>query len=277
MMVSMQASQSRKRPCRSRLLPIRTICLAAALCVPCHLAISQVGSAQFANAAGLLTQMSAAFSGPVAVHKVQLSGEATWHAGSLEDAGAVSLTASDSGSAQMQLNLATTGQVTEIQTGVGSRARCQWSGADGVPHNLGPGNCWRPALWFLPALSLQPSVLSADQSLIDLGEGPVGSGGSKYRHLQGQIIPAATTTSSKALSQLIARTTSDIGIDPASYLPAVLMYSVHPNNGAPVSIAIEVHYSDYRIVNGVRIPFHIQRYVNGALQLDIRVSSATIG
>jgi hypothetical protein len=56
----------------------------------------------------------------------------------------------------------------------------------------------------------------------------------------------------------------------------VLAYSIHPDNGAPVAIAIEVHYSDYHAVNGVQIPFLIQRYVNGALQLEIQVSSAQI-
>lgn len=70
--------------------------------------------------------------------------------------------------------------------------------------------------------------------------------------------------------------TTDIGLDTVSLLPAVLAYSVHPDNGAPVSIAIEIHYSDYRTVSGVQIPFHIQRYVNGFLQLDILVSSAAV-
>jgi hypothetical protein len=60
-------------------------------------------------------------------------------------------------------------------------------------------------------------------------------------------------------------------------LPAVLAYTVHPDNGAQgVTIAIEVHYSDYRTVNGVQVPFLIQRYVNGSLQLEISVSSAQI-
>jgi hypothetical protein len=65
-------------------------------------------------------------------------------------------------------------------------------------------------------------------------------------------------------------------LDTVTLLPAVLTYSLHPDNGAQFEIAVEVHYSDYRAVNGVHIPFLIQRYVNGSLQLEIRVSSAEI-
>jgi hypothetical protein len=69
---------------------------------------------------------------------------------------------------------------------------------------------------------------------------------------------------------------TDIYLNPTSLLPAVLAYSVRPDNGAPTAIAIEVHYSNYRTVNGIQIPFTIQRYVNGALQLEIQVSAAQI-
>ncbi len=56
----------------------------------------------------------------------------------------------------------------------------------------------------------------------------------------------------------------------------VLAYSVQPDKGPATKIAIEIRYSDYRAVNGATIPFHIQRYVNGSLQLDIQISSAQI-
>lgn len=246
------------------------------LAYPADAALAQGAAPQPVNAASALAQLSTAFSGPHVVHSVQLSGTAGWYAGSLEDSGTASLTASSDGSAQMQLALDATGQVTETQTGTGLGAQCQWSGADGVSHAVDAGNCLRSALWFLPALSLQPSALSSQQVFADLGMGTVGSGETVYHHLQGQIVPSGSAPSSQVLSELIQRTTTDIGLDPASSLPAVLAYSVHPNNGAQLSIAIEIHYSDYQAVSGVQVPFHIQRYVNGALQLDILVSSATV-
>jgi len=227
---------------------------------------------------GAITQVSTAFSGQLVVHKVQLSGGVTYYAGSLKDSGTVTLTATDDGSAQMQLSLGATGQIAETQTGSGSHARCQWLGANQVSHAVDLGNCWRPALWFLPTFSLQPSLLSTEQVFADLGAGTVGSGDAVYHHLQGAVVPtkAASAANSRAFASLITRSTTDIGIDPSSSLPAVLAYSVHPNTGVQVPIAIEVRYSNYQTVSGAQIPFHIERYVNGSLQLDILLSSATI-
>ena len=72
------------------------------------------------------------------------------------------------------------------------------------------------------------------------------------------------------------RSATDIGLDPTTMLPAVLAYEVHPDNGASTPISIEAHYSNYQDVNGVKIPFLIQRYVNNSLQLEISLTSAQV-
>jgi hypothetical protein len=230
---------------------------------------------QGASAGNVLGHWSAAFSGVKVVQKVQLSGNATWHVGGLEDTGTVTLTASSDGSSQMQLALATAGQRSETQTGLGSSASCRWAGNDGVSHNVDLSNCWRPALWFLPSFSFQPSLASSNRGDVDLGVGTVGSDAKVYRHLQSQIIPSGLP--STFATSITQQSTTDLGLDPATLLPAVLAYTVHPDNGAQgVTIAIEVRYSDYRTVDGVQIPFLIRRYLNGSLQLEISVSSAQI-
>ncbi len=234
----------------------------------------QTGSATTA-APPLMSQVAAAFAGNQVIHQVQLTGSATWYAGSIEDSGTVNLSASINGSSQMQLSLSETGTKTEIQTGMGI---CSWTGNDGVLHAIQSGACSRPVLWFLPALSLfsLPSQLQFGTPVHnDLGLGPVGSGESNYRHWQSTISPPNGMPSTLT-SDLVKQSTTDIGLDPNTLLPAMLAYSVHPDNGAPAWIAFEVHYSDYQAVNGVQIPFHIQRYVNGSLQLDIQLSSAQV-
>jgi hypothetical protein len=232
-----------------------------------------------ANPNSTLGQLAAAFSGGQVVQQIQLTGTATWTAGSLVDSGTAALTASTTGSSQMQLNLASTGQRTETQTGTGSSAVCQWAGSDGVAHQLSVESCWRPALWFLPAISLQPSLLQNSTGVVDLGAGTVGASTNIYRHLQGGLLASGLPTGfSTSLATAIAQqSTEDLGLDPASLLPAVLAYTVHPDNGASTPIAIEIHYSNYQTVNGVQIPFLIQRYINGSLQLSIVVSSAQVG
>jgi len=94
-----------------------------------------------ANPNSTLGQLAAAFSGGQVVQQIQLTGTATWTAGSLVDSGTAALTASTTGSSQMQLNLASTGQRTETQTGTGSSAVCQWAGSDGVAHQLSVESC----------------------------------------------------------------------------------------------------------------------------------------
>jgi hypothetical protein len=115
--------------------------------------------------------------------------------------------------------------------------------------------------------------MSSNVGFIDSGSGVVGSG-TAYRRLRGQFSP--TGMSAKLAGDIEKRSKTDIGLDPITFLPAVLAYSVHPDNGAPIQVAIEVHYSDYRTVDGTQIPFHIERYVNGYLQLDIHVTSAEV-
>lgn len=235
---------------------------------------AQQASPPATNADNVLQQLTTAFSNGQIVRQVQLTGTATWHAGSLEDSGTVSLTASTDGSSQMQLVLGTTGAKSETQTGAGSDASCQWAGADGVAHQIASDNCWRPAVWFLPTLSLQRSLLPDYLESADLGMGTVGSGTASYRHLQSQLV--FTGLPAKMTTDITHQSTTNLGLDPVSLLPAVLTYSVHPDSGAQVPITIEVRYSDYRATNGAQIPFHIQRYVNGSLQLDILVSSAQV-
>jgi hypothetical protein len=231
-----------------------------------------------ASATGALSQMAASFSGGQIVGQVQLTGTATWTLGSLQDSGTVTLTASSSGSSQMQLNLASTGQRTETQTGAGSSAMCQWAGPDGIGHQISANNCWRSALWFLPPVSLQPSLLAANVGIVDLGESTVGSGSSIYRHLQSTLISSELPTGSPTspAGTLSAQSTEDFGLDPNSFLPAVLTYSILPDSGSSIPIVVEVHFSNYQTVNGVQVPFLIQRYMNGSLQLVITINSVQI-
>jgi hypothetical protein len=227
-----------------------------------------------ASATTLLNQLSTAFSSGNVVHQVQLTGTANWHVGSLEDTGTATLSAATNGSSQLRLSLSSAGARTEAQTGQGSDLSCTWTGDDAVAHTMDPGNCWRPVIWFLPPLSLQPSLLPSYFGAVDLGTGQVGTGSGTYRHLQGELVLPNLKT--KLTSDIMLRSTADLGLDPASLLPSVLTYSIRPDNGDPIPIGIEIRYSNYQTLNGVKIPFTIERYVNGSLQLEIAVSSAQV-
>ena len=233
---------------------------------------SQTAVPQQTNATAILTQLANAFSAGMPVARVQLSGSANWYAGSLQDSGTVTLTVAASGAATMQLSLAAKGSWTESQSDFGMGMTCQWAGNDAVLHQGDGMNCVRPTAWFLPSVSLQPALIPTSIGVADLGTGTVGSG--TYRHLQSQAVITAMPTAVLPLS--VEASTTDVGVDPNTLLPAVLIYQVHPDNGAQVNIPIEVHFSNYQKIGGVEIPFVIERYVNGSLQLEIHVNSAQI-
>jgi hypothetical protein len=68
----------------------------------------------------------------------------------------------------------------------------------------------------------------------------------------------------------------DFYLDPVSLLPLAIAFKVHPDKDMNTEIPTEVRFADYRVVNGARVPFHIQRLLNGSLVLDIVVTSATL-
>jgi hypothetical protein len=55
-----------------------------------------------------------------------------------------------------------------------------------------------------------------------------------------------------------------------------LKYTIHPDSNSSVNLAVEVRYSNYKDVSGVELPMHIERYVNGSLQLSIDINSAAV-
>jgi hypothetical protein len=70
--------------------------------------------------------------------------------------------------------------------------------------------------------------------------------------------------------------TMDFYLDFASLLPLAITFNPHPDNDSNVDIRTEVRFADYRAVNGVLVPFRIQRLVNDGLVLDLTVTNATI-
>jgi len=68
----------------------------------------------------------------------------------------------------------------------------------------------------------------------------------------------------------------DIFFDATTLLPAALTLNTHPDNDAGLDIRIEIRFSDYRVVNGVQTPFHVQKYLNNGLVLDLQISTVSL-
>jgi hypothetical protein len=43
-----------------------------------------------------------------------------------------------------------------------------------------------------------------------------------------------------------------------------------------LDIPVAIYYSDYRDVSGSKIPFHVQKYLNGTLIFDVHLDSVVL-
>ena len=216
-----------------------------------------------------LPQIAQAFSQGQPVHSVVLSASAQWTAGSDSESGNATLTASADGSFSVQLQLPKSSR-TESQTSFAAGQSCTWSGNDGVVHVTPLHNCLSSVAWFLPSISLlggqQPSQITTT----------IGTASATgLLDIQQQRQPAANSSSfySALLTQL---GTTHLYLDANTYLPTGLFFNMHPDDNSGADIPMHVVFSDYQQVNGVMIPFRIQRYLNGTLNLDLTVTQASV-
>ena len=236
-----------------------------ALCSFCFYASAQ------SSASAALAQLDQIMFSSLPVQKVVLSGQVAWTVGSSQDSGPVTLTADIKGNVISDYVLGKSGEHKDIVE-AGPLSACTLALPGKTIQAANGLSCWRPTAWFYPAISLQPASLLSGIGVVDLGDGEVGSG--TYRHLQSQLV--LSSLDATLLTRLMTDSTTDIGLDPTSFLPAVLRYSVHPDDGSAALIPIEVRFSNYQQIKGVQVPFLIEKYVNGALQASITVTSTQI-
>jgi hypothetical protein len=124
-------------------------------------------------------------------------------------------------------------------------------------------NSWVDANWFFPALS---ALVVGPVNSFNLGFA------SDSSHLFSQFQIANQRPGITSEIQNLSTVLYDV--DASTHLPAALHFFTHPDDDLNVKTPVDVEFSDYRVVNGVQVPFRIQRYVNGTLQLDI--ASVTI-
>ena len=199
------------------------------------------------------------------------------------DAGTLTLEASGTGSSRVDLELSTGSRITVrapagASAGTGQNATSPGGTTEvaGTTSRLPLGDSFWPAAWFFPALAL-PAAAGPSAVLSDLGSQTLDEsapGGTALRHLRFALSPpnpdAAGATTVAALTQ------ADWLLDPSTFLPAVLRFSRHPKGIVNRGYQVEVRYSDWRVVSGVEVPFHIERWVTGSRELVVTVQSVEI-
>jgi hypothetical protein len=218
-----------------------------------------------------LRQAQGVLANTTPIADVTLTGTARRIAGSDDETGTAVLKALATGEARMDFSFPS-GQRSEARTSSNNVPAGAWTGPDGKPHPQSQHNLMTDSSWFFPALALGRLVSSQNSSVSFVGQET--KDGVSVVHLaatqQFPDVPADMAPLMEHVSQM------DLFLDIKTLLPAVLDFNVHPDDNMLLDIPVEIRFSDYRAVNGVQVPFHIQRYLNNSLILDIQLQTATL-
>lgn len=149
-----------------------------------------------------------------------------------------------------------------------------WIGPDGVIHGMATHNVMTDATWFFPPSTLARILSSGGYILSYVG--PETLNGQSVTHLQvSQPLPATMTVPQQVATLMLHLSQMDLYLDSTTLLPVALDFNVHPDNNAGLDIPAEIQFSNYQPVNGVQVPFHVQRYLNNGLVLDLQINNVT--
>ena len=243
------------------------------LSFPNSLASQQAASsppASSTQATTLLARSAAALAGGVSLSDVTLTGTARRIVGPDDESGTVTMNALARTGARLDLSLPS-GARSELRNTTSAAPVGSWSGPDGVLHPTTNHNLLTDPGWF-PAFAIS-SFLSAPNAVITY-VGPETRNGQPVNHVTAsQQFPALSGNGATLMQHL---TQTEIFLDSNTNLPVAITFNIHPDNNAGLDIPVEIRFSDYRSVNAVQIPFHVQKFLNNSLLLDLQFQSAAL-
>jgi hypothetical protein len=219
------------------------------------------------QAVSFASQSIAALTGGSTISDVTLTGSVTWSGGAAPETGTAILLASGTGESRMSLTLPS-GTRTEIRDASTGVAQGQWTAQSGTSGLFASQNCATDAVWFFPALG----SLAAGSNVVLTYVGQETRNGTVVQHIESYIYqagPPGVTASQQRLS------TMDYYLDATTHLPVAITFNAHPDDTAGTNLYVEVDFSNYRVLNGIVVPMHIQRSLQGNLLVDISISGAS--
>jgi hypothetical protein len=203
-----------------------------------------------------------------AITDITLTGTARRIAGSDDETGTATLKVTADGQSSVELSFPS-GVRKEVRSKFDNGfPKGSWSGPDGKVHEAALHNLMTDSTSVMPLLMLIRIAASAKPSIVDVGQ--ENKNGASVVHLSVQPPQAASLSQLQPLSQ------TEIFLDASTLLPAALSFNIHPDNDMNTNIAAEIRFSDYRAVNGILLPFHVQRLLNNSLTLDLQFQSAVL-
>jgi hypothetical protein len=232
---------------------------------------SQQTAIQSPQAVTLATQAMAALTGTIQVNDITLTGTATRTAGSDIESGNINLKALGIYASRMDLSLSN-GTRSEIFSLSSGAPQGSWIWLDGTVHPMASHNCMSGIVWFFPALSILSQTSNPNISITYIGQSTINGGAAE--HLR--VVLKSTSLSASDNQLLGYLSTTDVYLNASSYLPVALAFNMHPDNDENTNIPVEIDFSNYQVVNGVQVPFRIQKFMNGTLFLDVTIQAANV-
>jgi len=217
-----------------------------------------------------LQRSLAALVGNTSLSDITLSGAARRIAGSDDEAGTAVLKMTSSGGTRLSCSYPS-GSIVEVRSVTADGPIGAWTGVDGKVHpvpfqNLSTDWGLVPAFTISTALAVQNAVVAV--------VGTETREGQSVLHIRTwQQFPGIPSSSALLLQHL---SQTDIFLDAASLLPASVTFNTHPNDDAGKDIPVEIRFSDYRTVHGAQVPFHVQKFLNNGLVLDLQFQSVSL-
>ncbi|HEV2424666.1 MAG TPA: hypothetical protein VGZ29_07560 [Terriglobia bacterium] len=249
----------------------RLLLVAAMAAVWLQAVPARAQATQDPTALALINQGLALLDGGTSLSDVTLQATVTYTSGSDIETGTGTLQALGDGNSLVVLNL-TGGQrqyILKNQSGLPAGA---WVGTDGSVNLYSFQNCWSDGAWFFPGLVFTSLPGNPQVGLVNLGSGTWN--GQSVNQVQLYQSPQNQAAGVSTLVQ--AYSTENTYLDPTSGLPLAIDFNLYADANPLIQLTGEVQFSNYQSTNGMSVPFHVQRMINGAVVLDIVVTSVTV-
>jgi hypothetical protein len=230
----------------------------------------QQSSTSSVQALSLLQKSLAALTGGQSINDITLSGTARRIAGSDDETGSVTMKVLMTRGGRIDFSFPS-GLRSDIRNFAATPPGGAWSGPDGTLHAIAYHNFLSEPVWFAPVAAVATALSNANYVSTYVGHETRNDGAVEHITVNQQLPGAVGDTSFfQKLSQL------DLYLDSATLLPLAMDFCVHPDTNAAQNIPIEVLFSDYRVVNGMQMPFHVERFANNTLVYDLQIQNVSI-
>jgi hypothetical protein len=219
------------------------------------------------QAISLAQQSIAALTGGANISDVTLNANVTSVLGSDYETGTANLYAKGMSESRIDLTLATSGTRSDVRNLASGAPGGAWQKNGGASTAYAGHNCATDAVWFFPELS--SLTQSANPTFVFKYIGTEQYNGVTSQHIQVYQIPGQNQPPSiQRLSAI------DFWLNAGSSLPLGIRLKTHADDDMNLDIPVTVNFANYQPVQGVQVPFHVQRMLNGGVVLDAALTSA---